>query len=585
MTETRAFLGTLYEDLPEGAWLLIWTLPDKRSYWCSDLDQAEKTVLKIRELEGLTGVYFQICPSPRNFGDNRRCDAESVRAFPGVWGDFDIKGPAHKKTKLPPSREAIEDLLQVWGMPPTYLVDSGNGCQAFWLLPELMVLDTEEERAEAARLARRWNNSLKMLFQSRGWDVDATFDLARVFRMPGTMNRKVEGSHKPVRVLSFTNRRYTPAELEAKFIDDDTQSYAHKKSQKIYEGVQLADNLSIDPNATVDADLLDGLMEQDPKFAASMARNRKDLGNDSSAYDMSLATIAYQAGLDDQQVVNLLIYHRRKHKDEKTDSHGKLRVDYYLRTLERAKSGLKKQEAIERMEALLDGEDVDEEVAEEIRAAVQASSEEPPSEEEVRRQMLLRQASDALEIDIRRILKYVSSESVYVLETSAGLINLGGIAGLAKQDVLRMKILDATGHQIPRYKGALWDTVSRTLRQACEEIEVGEDATDDGQIRQWLDLYLECWRPRPASEQLAVDGDTPMHDDGSGITDHPGQIMIRLPHFIIWLKSRYGEIIPQKTLCTLLRMHGCKNDTVAVTLNGQKTSRSVWRLPRFVEDL
>ena len=51
-----------------------------------------------------------------------------------------------------------------------------------------------------------------------------------------------------------------------------------------------------------------------------------------SAYNMSMATMAMQAGWSDQEVVNLLICWRRKHGHDL-----KLRENYYLMTLDKAR--------------------------------------------------------------------------------------------------------------------------------------------------------------------------------------------------------------------------------------------------------
>ena len=52
-----------------------------------------------------------------------------------------------------------------------------------------------------------------MLAKDQGWHVDSTFDLARVFRLPGTYNRKRE----PIPVLCHAwepHRRYSPTDFD-----------------------------------------------------------------------------------------------------------------------------------------------------------------------------------------------------------------------------------------------------------------------------------------------------------------------------------------------------------------------------------
>ena len=84
--------------------------------------------------------------------------------------------------------------------------------------------------------------------------------------------------------------------------------------------------LALDPDAEPSAVRLDALLTADPKFRRSWGQDRKD--QSPTAYDLSLATMAMQAGWSDQEVVNLLICWRRKHGHDL-----KLRENYYVMTL------------------------------------------------------------------------------------------------------------------------------------------------------------------------------------------------------------------------------------------------------------
>jgi hypothetical protein len=71
-----------------------------------------------------------------------------------------------------------------------------------------------------------------------------------------------------------------------------------------------------------------------PTAAASWNHAREDLPDQSpSSYDLSLASMAVAAGWDDQETVDLLIACRRFNHCPP-----KLRVDYYERTLTKARS-------------------------------------------------------------------------------------------------------------------------------------------------------------------------------------------------------------------------------------------------------
>ena len=108
--------------------------------------------------------------------------------------------------------------------------------------------------------------------------------------------------------------------------------------------------LALDPEAVPSLLKLEALQKANPKFLKSWEQDRKDMADQSpSAYDMSMATIALGARWSDQEVVNLLICWRRKHGHDL-----KLRENYYVMTLDKAKEPIEMAQAEEQMnEALL----------------------------------------------------------------------------------------------------------------------------------------------------------------------------------------------------------------------------------------
>lgn len=567
MSETRDFLAALFGTMPEGARILIWTLPEKRSFFCSSVDEAVETVERVRSS---SDVYYGISLAPKDYGYNKRCPASEALAIPGVWADFDIAhSEAHKKPNLPANREDVLTLLKDAGLPPTISVNSGHGLQCYWLFDELWQLRSEADRGAAETLARRWNYTLRTLAKRRGWDVDATWDLARVYRVPGTTNRKVKSDPAPVTIIEQTERTYSQADILNNLVGDDPLP-ENGRGKTTSQGTVQAEDLNLDPAASVDIELFDLLREADPKFESSWLRKRRDFQDQSgSSYDMSLATIAAQAGWEDQAIVNLLIAHRRKHGDDL-----KLRLDYYRMTLRKARESLAKVVAVERLQEILAT------VEEHIPVDVDLDNRDPETpkpvspEHKERRSSILRHASDLLGFEIVRIIKYVSSEPTYRLETARGGIMLGGVTGLIKQDALRNQVAALTGFYIPKFKPQLWDTMAQCLLNAVEEQSAGEEATDEGAIRTWLRIYL--------SENLPSEGGL-SEDVVANQTPYKGEENGRIYIFGVgiqdWLKKKYGENLGHKRLGALLRLHGAVPEVVGCTVNTKKTTRSVWRLP------
>lgn len=175
-----------------------------------------------------------------------RGDAAGVCAIPGLWLDIDIAGPAHKSTNLPPSLDAVHELLAKLPMQPTTIVHSGNGVHCWWLFKELWTFDDEAEQDEAANLVRQFQNTFIYWAKERGWKLDNTSDLARVLRPPGTWNHKSQPP-KPVRVIELDpERRYNQSDFESYLLEvDQLPKAAEPMEQTIIAGGRNAALTSI----------------------------------------------------------------------------------------------------------------------------------------------------------------------------------------------------------------------------------------------------------------------------------------------------------------------------------------------------
>lgn len=122
---------------------------------------------QIRRLNG-TGfnVFFGVCPRSR-----KRGRSEDVLYVTALWVDLDAKDFDGGK------QEALAQLQRTpLHLQPSVLVDSGHGYHAYWLLKEPYEAD-ETIKETLIGLARFLN-------------ADHTQDLARLLRLPGTLNQK-----------------------------------------------------------------------------------------------------------------------------------------------------------------------------------------------------------------------------------------------------------------------------------------------------------------------------------------------------------------------------------------------------------
>ncbi len=125
---------------------------------------------------GADNLYFRL-NEPKRAGKGGALKEQDIARLRGVAVDIDPRPDADfdaERARL----AALADELRGWTSPPTFIVDSGNGIQAGWLLPE--PLDNTPENAVAVKA------QAKALAEKLGGD--ATHDLARLLRLPFTTN-------------------------------------------------------------------------------------------------------------------------------------------------------------------------------------------------------------------------------------------------------------------------------------------------------------------------------------------------------------------------------------------------------------
>lgn len=139
------------------------------------------------------GVYHRLT-TVRPVATGRGTAEDSI-ILPAIMMDLDLRGPGHASEAYPESEEALREILSETGIPePSTWVNSGGGRYPVWKLSIPLDLADPEAREAAAARVRAMHLAVIDAAAARGLKVDNTSDLARVFRVPGTMNRKVEGS-------------------------------------------------------------------------------------------------------------------------------------------------------------------------------------------------------------------------------------------------------------------------------------------------------------------------------------------------------------------------------------------------------
>jgi hypothetical protein len=228
----RRWLGILHGDSP--GHVHICSTDDWAGRHFNDLDAATGYVTYLNR-EGREGIYVRVttlqpaivlwrhgCPDTSPCGRDpgqcpkrisRRGGAADSAALPALWADLDLAGPGHAEHDLPPDETAGRTVIAATGLPePTLWIHSGGGLYPIWLLDQPYQV-TDANLDAVKRLAADWQRVIEHAAARHGWRYGrGVGDLARVLRIPGTINRK-EGLARPCRIVSGQPTRYTIEQL------------------------------------------------------------------------------------------------------------------------------------------------------------------------------------------------------------------------------------------------------------------------------------------------------------------------------------------------------------------------------------
>lgn len=351
--EAFAFCELLFGDeiiAAEGLQIEVASItPGKRGRlgytFCKTTAAVADTAMKIAE----RGDNAYVCMSlvdPKTI-KKKRGTAKDAKGIVGFWADIDIADPLTPKPgKNPPvSQDEAVGIACATGSQPSIIVQTGHGIHAYWLFDKPWIFEDEADRNFAADLAKSWEVTLHQVARDRGRSLDSVGDLARVLRIPGTINSKVEVVPIPTRII-------WP-------LSPDLWMTAKKRSRGFYESLmrapvagqtddvvvplklhnvefRLPDDLE---TAKINHKIVVACMNS-PQFKETWEHRRKDFAsskNSASEYDMSLACQLMASSWDEQDIYWAMLLCRQLHGDDME----KLlkRADYVELTIAKAKKG------------------------------------------------------------------------------------------------------------------------------------------------------------------------------------------------------------------------------------------------------
>ena len=562
--DTGRFFEELYGDaVDESNKMYIWSPKTGSKFFASTKDAATFAA-PIQDRD----VYFGLGLTKLDLPKEKRPTNLQVSAIPGLWLDVDIAGPAHKKENLPTTIQDGLDLITA-NIPhkPSLIVQSGHGLHAYWVFKEPWVFEREEDRIQAAIMLKNFVQSFKYHAAVRGWTMDSVFDLARVFRVPGTMNCKAASNKIPCIVMQETSSRYNPEDFDEYLLDmshlsnDDTISEILSKDKNPFE-------LTLRVDASPDKDRIETICTIDNKFEALWNRKRKDLKDQSlSSYEMGIANMLVSYGWEPKEIADCMISFRRRFGKNQKEINKGMRIDYITRTI------LKAQSSVQKIEATPDILKLAKTVGEVTRGETTAP---PPTSDEIRAAL-----EGVLQVKIDRIVKYACDNPIYEMILQDGTeIPIGTIDKLITQRMLKNILASHRGVIIRTVKSALWDEYATLLMQLVETVvPLAEDTTDKGILGSSIVHYLE---------KIGVldDVESAFHSGRPFVSG--GKVYLFSKHFVNWLKFN-SEPMSLKSFSMTARSMGI--DTVNMKFrfkessNPVDTTKSVYNVTRFAEKI
>ena len=508
--------------------MLVWTLPDRRSHWLHATSEADQnwpgdTYTGVA-LPDWSAVNLRAQQESKSL-DQVRAKAEETTAIPGLWLDLDFLDDAHKKPGLPTKEEA-DAFIRNLTHTPTIVVHSGHGYQFWWLFAGgAWYFQNDDERLQAQALVQTWQNECR---DRLGKAIDSTHDLARVMRLPGTSNHKSDPI-VPVEVLEADGVRLVKR-LWLQSLNGKTPA---RKSTPKASTARAGEGLALKADAPMDANKLELLYEAIPEARKSMEHKRRFDDQSASGYDMSLASYAAQAGWSDQEIANLIIFHRRKHKEDLQLGH----TLYYEQTIEKARQ--LQPIATEEIE----GEDPRPKLKEKLKVGIE-------------RLLLIYDPED-------------DTEPVVRLLTDNGRRMAMKMEQLTSNTKFRNTVAKQLKIWPPAMKGEAWDSVVSGMLTIMEDVTPGHPdypgtTGEREQTQGWVDGYLD-------DADFAEDA---VHAATAKVPySHNGVLYLPLEGLRKWMSGLGADTLSSKALGVRLRNIGWERSQVTAG----KSVRQMWR--------
>jgi len=280
---------------PDSPWVLSAVDPERKKGMITntfDINTKEQALAFIEHWNGKRNIYFMV--NAARFPLTKKAEKNHVGWMTAIHVDVDPVDPPTDCTDIPhhyiEQNEVIRARLNEYAVPPSIIIFSGGGFQAFWLLREAVEID--EPTADAPE---PWTK-LEAYNRRPEHDLggDHCFNIDRIMRLPGTVNlpdakKKLKGRVPALAVVESANwdtlyelTDFTPWVEEPKGKKKASPKKAGKKSKK-------------------DDNWVDRVLQNGPDHEGP-----RSFGGDRSRAMWAVACALVRRGLTDEEIIALI---------------------------------------------------------------------------------------------------------------------------------------------------------------------------------------------------------------------------------------------------------------------------------------
>ncbi len=203
---TCEFLNEIYKGCNTG-FITLTVLPSRNTKWfkVSEIEKVAKTAESISQK---TNVFFGVGLRNKVLKNGLRGSEKDILCIGALYADIDVKGDAHAEKSLPETTSEAASFLNNLDIKPSIIVNSGNGIHGYWLLKEPFNIETNQDRSYIVSIFKGFGRYISLEAKKRGWRIDNVYDLARILRVPGTINHKLKDGAM-CKVIESNLKRYS----------------------------------------------------------------------------------------------------------------------------------------------------------------------------------------------------------------------------------------------------------------------------------------------------------------------------------------------------------------------------------------